>query len=733
MKTKTILLAICMLTFAFKATSQCILDRSGWGSPVFIDDFTYTPGDDLTQLDALWYRSLPPTWTEGGEIVKSLNDENQLYYPDQFYLDGTHLRIKAERLDAYEPYNGKNYWYHSGAITAKAAPPQPDCYGSTKGFQYGLFEIVCKMPEGTTYGMWPAFWLHGGGDEIDVFELHTSAMHESDAFSNNVHNNGTECAAGFIHIPDDLDINFHTYSAVWIPPMGGDPAKVTFFFDDRELRTIDINTPDYICYADLIVNLAVENFATESSEFVVDEVRVYQKTDYTLPYKTEYAYADVPLDYTFNDLWNISSDVDSKISIGASSKLIYRGIEDKMNQFKWDGATNAWVHSWIGGKLADAAFNIDGEIDFGDDTHIFYRGVDGYIHIWDKTSGVWEHSWIESNAAPANTKVKNKGRAISATAGNRVYFRGTDNKIRKYDFNGTEWVATVLGKDAFAAAHEAVGDIAAYNENYIFYRGTDGYIQYYYFGGTHWSHFWIEGPAAPVSTKCSSEIGSLAVADDGTIFYRGSNNKLQMYQLIDGVWTHSTITSAGAPADELLAGSITAFSNNKVYYKAADGYIRGYELIDGLWQNISLANYWLYNSKPFGDIAVNSSDQLFYRNIDAHMFNRYWAVCENYNPTCLGVGDCYPFCNDIYREQVENEPNNIDIFPNPASSELNITNDNYNQPVYCKIYNTSGVIMNQFELQSGQKTIDVSVWPVGLYIVEIDLMGKISYHKIVIQ
>lgn len=50
------------------------------------------------------------------------------------------------------PTNTRNFYYSSASVRTKDK------------YLYGKFEIRCKIPEGTTNGFFPAFWLYGDWD-----------------------------------------------------------------------------------------------------------------------------------------------------------------------------------------------------------------------------------------------------------------------------------------------------------------------------------------------------------------------------------------------------------------------------------------------------------------------------------------------------------------------------------------------------------------------------------------
>ncbi|MBK6732303.1 MAG: glycoside hydrolase family 16 protein [Bacteroidetes bacterium] len=333
-----LLLAILIIYLDdFDLKAQCTLDRTDWGSPVFFDEFdTYS---DISELDTKWslvYYGNPllsPVHT----LIE--NDEIEYYDANQFELYDGLLKIKATHLPYGETieYFGKELFYKSGLLRAKY--PLTECLDYKEdgiGFKYGLFEIRCKMPKPEQKGMWPAFWLQWAGKEIDIFELSVTTEHLSNYYTMNIHDNSAEtgnaCNFGLLYQGEDnLYDNFHTYSIVWSPPVGLIPAKVTYFFDDKEIKTIDYFIPQG-CPLDLIVNLAVKEGATSiEGELIVDYVRVYEKTDYS-EYKTEEDWFQAPLDWSWNNTFN-SNHTNNNIVYSESSNRIY--YVDDLNRIRF--------------------------------------------------------------------------------------------------------------------------------------------------------------------------------------------------------------------------------------------------------------------------------------------------------------------------------------------------------------------------------------------------------------
>ncbi len=175
-----------------------------------------------------WDRTLPR---------KNCRTELQCYHPNNIEVSGGTLKLIAKKESyfyegIYEeahpcakkkigdlfqlPFN-----YTSGAVETRA---------DTIAFQYGRFEVRCKLPKGA--GFWPAFWLWGGGGatgragEIDIVEIFDTSQ---PIFTTSVHNGSKKARMDF---PIDWNIeDWHVYALEW------DALALRYYVDDRLLRT----------------------------------------------------------------------------------------------------------------------------------------------------------------------------------------------------------------------------------------------------------------------------------------------------------------------------------------------------------------------------------------------------------------------------------------------------------------------------------------------------------------
>lgn len=168
---------------------------------------------------------------------KECGTELQLYQADNVIVSNGTLKLVAQKkstiykgvyeqdhLCAYKVKGDTfnlNFNYTSGAIETRS---------DTIAFQYGRFEIRCRLPIGA--GMWPAFWLWGGGGEtgrageIDILEIFSS---DQAIYTTSVHNGNKKARVDKVI---DWDIKeWHTYSVEW------QPTAIKYYVDNQLIRT----------------------------------------------------------------------------------------------------------------------------------------------------------------------------------------------------------------------------------------------------------------------------------------------------------------------------------------------------------------------------------------------------------------------------------------------------------------------------------------------------------------
>ena len=194
---------------------------------------------DGTQLDTSIWRTAygnPKPW-DCTLPRKECGTELQLYRDKNVVVSNGSLKLIAQKeAIIYKGIYGEDHTcankiigdsfnlafdYTSGAIETKS---------DKIAFQYGRFEIRCRLPVGA--GMWPAFWLWGGGGatgragEIDILEIFSTGQ---PTYTTSVHNGNKKLRVDKVI---DWDIqDWHTYSAEW------EPTVIKYYIDGQLIRT----------------------------------------------------------------------------------------------------------------------------------------------------------------------------------------------------------------------------------------------------------------------------------------------------------------------------------------------------------------------------------------------------------------------------------------------------------------------------------------------------------------
>jgi beta-glucanase (GH16 family) len=221
------------------------------------------------------------------ETGDNVNNHERQYYTsgtNNAQLDGQgHLVITAKK----ENPGNYNCWYGRCEYTSARL--------NTSGRftqAYGHFETRMKLPRGQ--GMWPAFWMLGGGNwptdgEIDVME---NVGFEPNTVHGTIHGPGYSGSGGIGagYSGPNFSDDFHTYAIDWAP------NQIKWYVDGNLYQTrtpSDLNGNRWVYDHNffIIMNLAVGGYwpgdPNSSTQFpqqlVVDYVHVTNDTGGTTP------------------------------------------------------------------------------------------------------------------------------------------------------------------------------------------------------------------------------------------------------------------------------------------------------------------------------------------------------------------------------------------------------------------------------------------------------------------
>jgi hypothetical protein len=125
------------------------------------------------------------------------------------------------------------------------------------------------------------------------------------------------------------------------------------------------------------------------------------------------------------------------------------------------------------------------------------------------------------------------------------------------------------------------------------------------------------------------------------------------------------------------------------------------------------------------------------------------TICHNGNTLCVAaasvpahlahgdvLGGCAPTCGSGERNLVETH-HEVDVYPNPATSELNINLESYlGQPAQVSIFNTLGLLVWEKNFESVETpvfNINLASFTEGFHFVTVQSNGEQSTTKVAIQ
>ncbi len=271
--------------------SEVDFEHGDW-TLVFEDNFNGSTIDE-----SKWF-------TCGDGWLRIHGRELQIYEDENVELDDGVLHLIARK----EPGRYK--------ITTDESDTTTGYYEFTSGwiqtkseFQYGLFEIRCKIPYGR--GFWPAFWLYGLDEEIDVFEFDCEYPREDNTCIHQFSGANRYSCHDYYNEGPSFDEDYHVFSLEW------DECAIVYRVDGyvirkffRYVNTLGQEIPNYAnlpqhewCLEKkifptkpkhLFVNLAIQcgndcewgglppdNNTQFPSSFDVDYVRVYKRSNPT--------------------------------------------------------------------------------------------------------------------------------------------------------------------------------------------------------------------------------------------------------------------------------------------------------------------------------------------------------------------------------------------------------------------------------------------------------------------
>lgn len=693
------------------------------------------------------------------------------------------LRCSASRLPVTEywrlddpnpgPYTappGKKIEFKSGMILSTVHfDPASSWQTGYFGFARGMFEFRAKLSK--VDGSYPALWMYGDTKEIDLVEAYgphqiTTNVHHYEVIQGQ--HIDTYCQT--IHPKlnwDDLADNFHTYTVVWT-----DDA-ITFFFDGREIRTLrDITfvVPGTIWPLSLIANLATTVWFDPSqseAHMDIDYIRVYKPIglDYTLPYKSSSEWMNIK---PASDLVADRPDGSIATSPTDNNHFASKGEDDKI--YLSTRAGNNWIPQQIiyNYGLSSLGFPngdyVDGDLLFGTDQQIFYRGQDARIQSFWLKAGVYQHAWINDSWSTTEYDADYTPRSMALSPDEQVFYKGRDQKIHRYYWGNGSWhhhkIEYEYGSPnlGYPDGDFVRGDLVVASNNQVFYKGYDSRLQSFWLKTGVYQHAWIDNNWDHEDYLINTTAGSVTITDDDQVFYIGTDNKIQFFywSIPDNKWVHGWIpynygdVNLGYLNADYAEGNICYNKAKRlIIYKGVDSRMQYFDRTS--WRHGWIDDYWntdeyLALDNPgdaYSTIAATTGGSLIYVDKESRVREFIYEPCEITDPDCfstLNLNRTAPQRPEgkgkatTTKENI-NKGNELVLYPNPASDKLNIyLPEGIKEPGNRYfLFDLSGRIIQEGLLISNKAEISLANIPSGVYLLKIRSQQTEYNKKVVVQ
>jgi hypothetical protein len=728
---KYILTTIILLTLSIQvAFTQCTLNKQGW-TMTFNEEFNTNIADIKTRWNIL--NNIPGGLGNDTQYFRSIDVESN------FSLNGGFGYFETKKINTPITYNGIQYYYTTSNMISKFDDIPYCSANSNAGYLYGMFEIRCKFPKKT--GQYPAYWLHGNTSwppEIDVYEFNAS---NPDNFFSTIYwgaNNTPQSCGNTYHYPFDLTNDFHTYTLVWTP------TKVTWFFDNKELKTDNVfthipgtvspNMWERCTWMKMIHQIGNGlNFPNKSETFfdplIVDYIKVYKPTGYTTftsgnfdnwhdniikplyqntPYKST---QDWILDkVTSIDNYNSLSDMNV---IQNGGKFYYKGDNNLL-------FTTYWYNYGSGPQFYSAPINwsntIDGNISVATYNEIPFFRKGNQIQYY-------QNSVFSKITGASNVQ----STILTNPNGLQIVYLGTNNNLwecKRTSLATNTWTITQR-----TTTNNVTPEIIFDNNNYniLYFRNTSNQLVKLVLN--------TNTSSSTVISTNNDVFSSLAISTTSNrIYYRTSAKNLIYYELSGNIWTRNIFNAISpysginsVPVDNVLKNICISDNPHQIYYIGTDNRI-WVVYWDGGWKNTAID--WKIDY-AFRDLKIinqtTSSKMLTFVGNDNKIRRLFWNTCEQLNPDCS---------KHQYFRQIDKNKNteiNLDdiiLLPNPANDfiELQLPKE-FLDSIYIEIYSINGQCLKKVQCSYQNNSISISELNAGLYFMKISNDNNVTIKK----
>ena len=392
----------------------------------------------------------------------------------------------------------------------------------------------------------------------------------------------------------------------------------------------------------------------------------------------------------------------------AEYKIYFVGDNRKIYNLYWDG--DSWEQSILN---SGAPLAMDGIDICATTNNVYYVGDDGKIkNLYWNGSG-WSYTTLVSGQPTVRTN------SNLYFAEDKIYYISESNdKIYNLYQSGGTWYSSLLNNSA-PSVRENSRFVADIGKVYYVAASDNKVYNYYYLGGGSWDYSILTSSSSQVLLNTGVEIES------GKIYYTANDNKIrrQVWNGATSIWTEYLLDASQTLVD---AGEQVYVKDGRVYFDH-NGWLYYLERTAHSWDSFALApcpaGPSSISTKLAASTIIPESDQkIYYVGSDRRIHSFYYVPCR------LNIALDKSFDDD----------NEITLYPNPSSGEINILN-NIGELNNCKIliFDLNGeLIYTQTENSNipllGSIKLSVNL-PKGVYLVKLISNDNSRTGKAIIQ
>lgn len=340
------------------------------------------------------------------------------------------------------------------------------------------------------------------------------------------------------------------------------------------------------------------------------------------------------------------------------------------------------------------------------------------VDIYDVVTGRWSVGHL---SVPRVTSAVAKGNTVLFAGGLRHNFSMVVDIVDIYNTETQEWSTATLSEPRDARAAVVVGNYAMFAGGWAG-KTMSKRVDIYNFTTGEWS---IDSLSEARAFIGAASVGDKAIFAGGMTAENTRSYTIDIFDVSDSTWTTASLSSPRAFMGAINAGTV----GNKAYFVGGGKM----DIYTGL-----VSNLWTCDSRVI-DIYDATTDSWSFSYLPGFLVSHGVAGTDSVLVVAGGL-PCHSTVNLITRVDAPSHTESVidySLFPNPVNTMLNI-HISFERKTggTLKLFDISGntLFQKSFEIKEFKETLDLSTYPPGLYLIEIDhgtgrIIEKVAVYK----